>query len=218
MLASETAEKPRVKPSQGSSERAAQQPQAPAPDALPPELMSDEMHRAAAERSAPWQVRHASRIRIAALIGITGGLAGLSLYGWNTLRPSELDKLQITLPARTSAGFVEPAAVPPPPAVVSTATVPTKVQTATPPQSASVPPKAIVPTKVQPAPPPQPRVETAIAARPSASRTPVTHTRRADAGTPAAAAVVAPAAAPAQAKAAPKSNCAEGVAALGLCK
>ena len=203
MLASETAEKPRVKPSQGPSERAAQQAQAPAPGALPPELMSDEMHRAAAERSAPWQVRHASRIRIAALIGITGGLAGLSLYGWNTLRPSELDKLQITLPARTSAGFLEPAAVPPPPAVVPAATVQ---------------PKVVVPTKVQPAPPPQPRVETAIAARPSGNRTPVTHTRRADAGTPAAAAVVAPAAAPSQAKAAPKSNCAEGVAALGLCQ
>ena len=195
MLANETAEKPRVKPSQGSSERVAQPApaQPPAPDALPPELMGDELYRAAAERSAPWQVRHASRIRIAALIGITGGLAGLSLYGWNTLRPSELDKLQITLPARTSAGFVEPAAVPPPPAVVPTAIIPTKVQPATPPQTASVPPKVIVPTKVQPAPP-------------SGNRTPVTHTRRGDASTPAAAAVAAPAAAPSQAKAAPKSN------------
>src|SRR5688500_20383938 len=98
VLASETAEKPRVKPSQGPSERAAQQAQAPAPGALPPELMSDEMHRAAAERSAPWQVRHASRIRIAALIGIMVGLAGLSIYGLNSLSQNVIDQLQISDP------------------------------------------------------------------------------------------------------------------------
>src|SRR6185436_1406828 len=78
LLASETAEKPRVKPSPESNERVAPQPAAqPAPafdalasdafgpgasspDALRPELLSDEAHRAAAERSAPWQVRHAN--------------------------------------------------------------------------------------------------------------------------------------------------------------
>jgi hypothetical protein len=202
LLASETAEKPRVTPSQGSGERGAQPAQPPALDALPPELLTDEIYRAAAERSAPWHVRHASRVRIAAIVGITGGLAGLALYGWSTLRPTELDKLQIALPARTSAGLVEPAAVQPPPAVVPSATVPTRVQPAPKPAS----------------PPPQPRIEAAIPLRPSANRTPVTHTRRADASTPAAAAVAAPAAAPSQPKAEPKPNCAEGVAALGLCK
>ncbi|HKO48492.1 MAG TPA: hypothetical protein VJV79_12260, partial [Polyangiaceae bacterium] len=90
MLASETAEKPRVKPSQESSELGAQPAQPPAPDALPPELLSDAAHRAAAERSAPWQVRHANRVRVAALVGITAGIAGIALYGWNTLRPTEL--------------------------------------------------------------------------------------------------------------------------------
>ena len=198
MLASETVDKPRLKPSEPPAEP-------PAPDALAPELLTDEMHRAAAERNAPWQVRHASRVRLAALVGITAGIAGLALYGWNTLRPTELDKLQITLPARTSAGFVAPAAVlepPPPPAVVPTATVQPKVQPA-PPQA------AIVPTKVQPAP---------AKVQPSGSRTTVTHLRRGDASTPAAAAVAAPVAFPAPPKPEPKPDCAEGVAALGLCK
>jgi hypothetical protein len=237
LLASDTAEKPRVKPSQESSERTEPpvQPiaQPTAPDAaLPPELLSDEMHRAAAERNAPWHVRHANRIRLAALVGITGGLAGLALYGWNTLRPSELDKLQITLPARTSAGFVEPAAVPPPPAVqppaavaptatvqpkvqppppvAPTATVQTKVQPAPPTRT------AVVATRAQPASPPQARVETAIPVRPSGNRTSVTHTRGADAST-AAAAVAVPEKSLSEKQPA-KSNCVEAVAALGLCK
>jgi len=236
LLASETAEKPRVKPSPESNERVAPQPAAqPAPafdalasdafgpgasspDALRPELLSDEAHRAAAERSAPWQVRHANRIRFAALVGLTAAVAGLSLYGWNSLRPTELDKLQITLPARTSSGLVEPAAsaaaVPPPPAAVALSAIAPKVV-----QPAPTPPKtatAVVPVRVQPKPAPQPRLEAAAPAQPSANSSRVTHLRRGDAPAAATAAVAAPAAAEKKAEA--KPNCAESVAALGLCK
>jgi hypothetical protein len=243
LLASETAEKPRVKPSPESNERVAPQPaqssdatvpHAPAfdalasdafapgassPDALRPELLSDEAHRAAAERSAPWQVRHANRIRFAALVGLTAAVAGLSLYGWNSLRPTELDKLQITLPARTSSGLVEPAAsaaaLPPQPAAVAPSAIAPKVV-----QPAPTPPKtatAVVPVRVQPKPAPQPRLEAAAPAQPSANPSRVTHLRRGDAPAAAtAAAVAAPTVSRPQAQA--KPDCAESVAALGLCK
>jgi len=231
VLASDTAEKPRVMPP--PEPREVEKPKAetpkfdePAkPEALPPELLSDEAHRAAAERSAPWQVRHANRIRMAALVGITGGLAGLALYGWNTMRPSELDKLQITLPARSPAALVEPAPVQPPrpaPAAPTAAVQPKVVQPSAPAQTATgkvqqpaAPVQtAVVPVRVQPAPAPQPRVEAALPVRPASGRTAVTHTR--------AAAVSAAAAVPEKAVAERpverSPNCAEGVAALGLCK
>lgn len=216
MLASETAEKPRVKPSPESRERAAQPAQSLKfdtpkfdelkPEALPLELLiEEEAHRAAAERSAPAQARRANRIRIAVLVGISASLAGLALYGWNTLRPAELDELQVTLPIRAPGAMVEsaPSAIVPKVQPAPAQTAIGRVQPAPAPAPVQT---AVAPTRVQPAPiPPVSR-----------SRTPaVTHTR----GGAAQAAVAAPAAVPEKTQQAETNpNCAEGIAALGLCK